>query len=208
MSADPNTEYLSDGISESIINSLSRLPNLRVKSLRSVLRYKGQQVDPQAVGRELNVKAVVLGRLTQQGDGLAISTELVDVRDNRHLWDDQYSRKVPDILVVQNDIARQISDRLRLRLSGEEKKLLAKPYTENFEAFRLYSLGNYYFRQNTKEGFEKSIESLKQAIKIAPNYALAYAGLAGNYQFMMSRGFSFPKEYEPEVERGPQGVTA
>jgi serine/threonine protein kinase len=200
-SADPNTEYLSDGISDSLINSLSRLPNLKVISLNRVLRYKGQQVDPQTVGHELNVKAVLMGRLTQQGDGLSITTELVDVRDNRRLWGEQYSSKLSGILVVQGEIARQISDGLRLRLTGEEKKQLAKRYTENTDAYLLYSVGNYFYRQNTKEAFEKSIESFNQAIKIDPNYALAYAGLARTYQFMISRGFSPPNEYEQTVER-------
>jgi serine/threonine protein kinase len=199
-SGDPNAEYLSDGISDSIINSLSRLPNLKVSSLNSVLRYKGQQIDAQKVGRELNVKAVLIGRLTQQGDGLAISTELVYVRDNRRLWGEQYNRKLSGILGVQDEIAREISGGLRLRLSGEEKKQLAKQYTENNEAYLLYSLGNYYYRKNTKEAFEKGIESFEQAIKIDPNYALAYTGLARIYHFMGTRGFSPTKETEQKVE--------
>jgi serine/threonine-protein kinase len=200
VSGDPNTEYLAEGISDSVINSLSRLPNLKVSSLNSVLRYKGKQVDPQTVGRELNVRAVLIGRLKQQGDGLAISTELVDVRDNRRLWGEQYSNNLSGILVVQSEIARQISDGLRLRLTGEHKKLLAKQYTVNNEAYLLYSFGNYYFRQNTKPAFEKSIESFEQAIKLDPNYALAYAGLARAYQFMGSRGFAPSEEYEQKVE--------
>ena len=163
--ADPNTEYLSDGISDSVINSLSRLPNLKVISLNRALRYKGQQVDAQAVGRELNVRAVLIGRLTQQGDGLAISTELVDVRDNRRLWGEQYSRKLSGILVVQEEIARKISEGLRLRLTGEEKKQLAKQYTENTEAYLLYNLGRQNFNKYTKEAFEKSIEYYEQAIE-------------------------------------------
>ena len=113
----------------------------------------------------------------------------MDVSDNRRLWGEQYNRKLSDILVVQDEIAREITEGLRLRLTGEEKKQLAKQYTANTDAYLLYSLGNYYFRQNTKEGFEKSIESFEQAIKIDPNYALAYAGLASTYQFMSSRGF-------------------
>ena len=200
VNGDPNTESLSDGISDSIINSLSRLPNLNVKSLNAVLRYKGQQIDPLAVGRDLNVKAVLMGRLTKQGDDLAISTELVDVRDNRRLWGEQYSRKLSDIIVVQGEISRQISDGLRLRLTGEERKLLAKQYTENPEANSLYNVGNYYFRQHTKEAYEGSTESFKQAIKIDPNYALAYARLARTYLFMISRGFLPPKEYEQNAE--------
>ena len=199
-SGDPNTEYLSEGISDSIINSLSRLPNLKVNSLNSVLRYQGQQVDPQKVGREMNVRAVLMGRMTQWGEDVTISAELVDVSDNRRLWGGQYNRKKSDILVVQDEIAREITEGLRLRLTGEEKKQLAKQYTQNNEAYLLYSLGNYYFRKNTKEGFEKSIESFEQAIKIDPNYALAYAGLAGTYQFMGTRGFAHPKEYEQSVE--------
>ena len=131
VSANPNTEYLSDGISDSIINSLSRLPALKVMSLNSVLRYKGKPTDPRAVGRELNVRAVLISRFVQQGDNLTISTELVDVRDNRRLWGEQYNRKLSEIIVVQTEIAREISENLRLRLSSQDKKQLAKPYTEN-----------------------------------------------------------------------------
>jgi serine/threonine-protein kinase len=200
VNSDPNTEYLSDGISDSIINSLWQLPALRVASLNSVLPYKGKQTDSQAVGKALNVRAVLMGRLTKQGDNLVISAELVDVRDNRRLWGGQYNRKLSDILVVQDEIAREISGNLRLRLSAQDKKQLAKQYTQNNEAYLLYSLGRYYFRQNTKEGFEKSIESFEQAIKIDPNYALAYTGLALTYQWMGTRGFSPSKEYEQKLE--------
>ncbi|HXI92826.1 MAG TPA: serine/threonine-protein kinase, partial [Blastocatellia bacterium] len=126
VTADPNTEYLSDGISESVITSLSRLPKLGVISFGKALRYKGKPMDPQAIGRELNVKAVLMGRLTQQGDSLSISTELVDVRNNRRLWGEQYDRKLSEILIVHDEIARQISTGLQLRLSGEEKRQLAK----------------------------------------------------------------------------------
>jgi serine/threonine protein kinase/tetratricopeptide (TPR) repeat protein len=200
VNSDPNTEYLSDGMSDSIINSLSRLPNLKVNSLNSVLGYKGKQIDSQVVGRELKVRAVLISRMTQRGDALAITTELVDVRDNRRLWGGQYNRKLSEILVVQDEIAREITEGLRLRLTGEEKKQLAKQHTQNNDAYLHYSLGNYYFRQNTKEAFEKGIESFKQAIKIDPNYALAYTGLAGTYQFMRSRGFGPASDYEPQVE--------
>ena len=200
VSADPNTEYLSEGFSDSIINSLSRLPNLKVNSLNSVLRYKGQQIDPQKVGREQNVRAVVMGRMTQRGDDVTISAELVDVNDNRRLWGGQYNRKLSDVLVLQEEIAREISEGLRLRLTGEEKKQLAKQYTANNDAFLHYSLGNYYFRQNTKDGFEKAIKSFEEAIKIDPNYALAYAGLAATYQFMISRGFLRSDESEQKLE--------
>ncbi|HXI94415.1 MAG TPA: protein kinase, partial [Blastocatellia bacterium] len=194
VNADPNTEYLSEGIADSIINSLSHLPNLRVNSLNSVLRYKGKEIDSQAVGRTLNVRALLMGRLTKQGDDLLISTELVDVKDNRRLWGAQYSSKVSGILVVQSEIPRQISAGLRLRLSGEEKKQLAKQYTENNEAYQLYILGRHYFSKQTKESFEKSIEYYRQAIEKDPNYALAYTGLADSYYFMWNRGFWTTKE--------------
>lgn len=197
---DSSTEYLSEGISDSIINSLSRLPNLKVNSLNSVLRYRGREVDPQTVGSELNVRAVLMGRLTQKGDDLTISAELIDVRDDRRLWGGQYTRRLSDMLVVQGEIAREISDGLRLRLSGDEKKLLARQHTDNNEAYLFYSMGKYFGRQFTKDGFEKAIESFERAIEIDPNYALAYTSIANTYQFMMSRGFLPPKEYEHKVE--------
>ena len=197
---DAASEYLSDGISDSIINSLSRLSSVKVKSLNSVLRYKGKEIDPQTVGREQNVRAVLIGRMTQRGDDVTISVELVDVTDNRRLWGEQYNRKLSDILVVQDEIARKITEGLRLRLTGEEKQQLAKQYTASAEAYQLYILGKYSSRQMTKEGFEKGVEYFEQAIKIDPNYALAYTELAVTYQFMMSRGFLPPKEYDQKVE--------
>ncbi len=203
VSGDPNAEYLSDGISDSIINSLSRLPALKVMSLNSVLRYKGKQIDSQAVGRELNVRAILIGRLTQHGDDVSISTELVDAQDNRRLWGEQYNRKLSDILVVQTQIAQEISENLRLRLSAQDKKQLARHYTENTEAYRLYSLGSYSSRGEaggTKERLEKSIGYFEQAIKIDPNYALAYVGLAEAYHVLGFRGFWIPKEAWQKAE--------
>ncbi len=200
VSGDAASEYLSDGISDSIISSLSRLPSVKVKSLNSVLRYKGKDVDPQTVGREQNVRSVLMGRMTQRGDDVTISVELVDVGDNRRLWGEQYNRKLSDILVVQDEIARKITEGLRLRLTGDEQKQLTKRYTDSAEAYQLYILGKYSSRQMTKEGFEKGVESFEQAIKIDPSYALAYTELAGTYQFMLSRGFLPPKEYDQKVE--------
>ena len=194
VTADPNTEYLSDGISDSVITSLSRLPKLGVISFGKALRYKGKPMDPQAIGRELNVKAVLMGRLTQQGDSLAISTELVDVRDNRRLWGQQYNRKLSDLLIVQDDIARQISTGLQLRLSGEEKKQLAKRDTDNPEAQLLYNKGIYFYDQGTKESHEKAIEYFDQAIKQDPNYAMAFIRKARCYMFLGLYGFWPPKE--------------
>jgi serine/threonine-protein kinase len=178
---DSETEYISDGISDNIINSLSRLPNMNVISFNAVMRYKGQQIDPQQIGRELNVRAVLVGRLVQRGDSLEISAELVDVRDNRRLWGDQYDRKLSDILVVQDEISREISERLRLRLTGREKELLTKHYTENTEAYELYLKGRYFFDKRTVEGVKQSKVYFQEAIKKDPNYALAYTGLANAY---------------------------
>jgi TolB-like protein/DNA-binding winged helix-turn-helix (wHTH) protein/Tfp pilus assembly protein PilF len=193
VTGDPNTEYLSDGISESIINSLS--PNLKVIALNSVLRYKGKQTDPQAVGRELNVRAVLMGRLTQRGDDVVINVELVDVRDNRHLWGQQYNRKLAEITVLPTEIAQDISEKLRLRLSGDETKQLTKRYTQSGEAYQLYMMGRYYFRRSgKKEDLQKSIEYFEQAIKKDPGYAPAYAGLGSTYHLLGWMGWLPPKE--------------
>ena len=143
---DENTEYLSDGISDSIINSLSHLPGLRVISLNSALRYKGQQVDPQAVGREFNVQAVLMGRLSQQGDDLLISVELVDVKDHKILWGEQYNRKLTDVVRLQGEIAQEIAGGLRLKLTGDQKEQLAKYYTNSPDAYRAYLQGSSLWR--------------------------------------------------------------
>jgi len=198
VSGDPNAEYLSDGISESIINSLS--PNLKVIALNSVLRYKGKQTDPQTVGRELNVRAVLMGRLTQRGDDLAVSVELVDVRDNHHLWGQQYNRKLAEITSLEVEIAQEISEKLRLRLTGEEKRRLTKRYTDSGEAYRLYVIGRYYQRRWTTDGFEKSIELFEQAIKQDPGYAPAYAGLALTYRGLAATGVLPPQEARQKQE--------
>ena len=148
---DPNTEYLSDGLSDSLINSLSQLPNLKkVISLNSVLPYKGKQIDPLAVGRELNVGAVLTGRVTLRGDEVFVSTELVDVKDNSRLWGRQYSHKLAEVFRLQGEIAQDISEKLRLKFSGEEKEWLTRLHTENAEAYQLYLQGRYYWWKNRR----------------------------------------------------------
>jgi eukaryotic-like serine/threonine-protein kinase len=188
--ADPETEYLSDGITESLINNLSQLPNLKVMSCSSVFRYKGRDIDLQTAGRELKVKTVLVGRVVQRGNGLMISLELVDVRDNRQLWGEQYNRKLADILQLQTEISQEISEKLRLKLSGEEQKQLTRRYTENTEAYRLYLKGRYYLNKKTEEDLNRSIDCFQQAIKIDPNYALAYAGMADSYAFLGDVGIT------------------
>jgi len=180
-STDPDTEYLSDGITESLIGQLSQIPRLKVMARSTVFRYKGRNIDPQKVGRDLNVRAVLTGRVSQRGETLTVSMDLMDVTDGSELWGEQYNRKFADILAVQEDIAREITDKLRLRLKGEEEKRLARHFTENTEAYQLYLKGRYYWNKRTPDGIQKAIEYFQEAIEKDPSYALAYAGLADCY---------------------------
>jgi TolB-like protein/Flp pilus assembly protein TadD len=181
VSGDPNTEYLSEGISESVNYSLSHLPNLKVMASTTVFRYKGRQIDAQTVGRELGVSAVLTGKVVQRGDVLTVSAELVDARDNRLLWGRQYNRKVSDFFAIQEEISRQISDTLRLQVSAEDQKRLSKRQTESTEAYQAYLIGRYYWNKRTMEGFEKAIANFNQAIEKDKNFAHAYVGLADSY---------------------------
>ena len=181
---DPNTEYLSDGLTESLINSLSQIPNLAVMSRSSVFHYKGGDVDPQAAARALKVEGVITGRIVQRGDQLIISAELIDARTNRNLWGDQYERKLSDVLAVQEDITRAISSKLRERLSGETNKQATKGGTNDPEAYQLYLKGRFYWEKRTQESLEKARDYFNQAIEKDPNYALAYLGLADYYNVL------------------------
>ncbi len=197
---DPDTEYLSDGLTESIINSLTQLPNLKVIARSSVFHYKGKETDPMAVGKELGVRAVLTGRIMQRGDSLKISVELVDVRDNKQLWGEQYERKVSDLLSVQREIAKEISSNLRLKLSGAEQTRVTKHYTENAEAYQLYLKGRYFWNKRTGEALKKSIEYFNQAIEKDPSYALAYAGLADAYVLLSPYSAGSPQESYPKAK--------
>jgi TolB-like protein/DNA-binding winged helix-turn-helix (wHTH) protein/Flp pilus assembly protein TadD len=200
VSGDPNTEYLSDGLSDSIINNLSHLPSLKkVISFNSVLRYKGKQTDPQAVGRELGVRAVLMGRLNQQGDQLSITTELIDVTDNRRLWGEQYERKMSDLLMLQRDLSKQIANGLRLRLTGEDLKHLAVTNTENSEAYQLYLKGGYFLRKRTRDGEEKALAYFQEAIDRDQSYAPAYGGLATCYIQMGNYSRIQPEEAQSKA---------
>src|SRR5882724_1513214 len=180
--ADPDREYLSDGITESIINHLSQLPNLRVIPRSTVFHYKGKEADPQPVGHELGVRTVLIGRIIQRGDNLTVRTELVDVENNRQLWGEQYDRKVSDLLALQTEISEEISNKLRLRwLTKTERQQITRNYTENTEAYQLYLKGRYYWNKRTSEGLSKAAVFFEQAIEKDPNYALAYSGLADSY---------------------------
>ncbi|HVS82217.1 MAG TPA: protein kinase [Pyrinomonadaceae bacterium] len=196
-SAEADTEYLSDGLAESLIYRLSQLPNLKVSPTSSVFRYKGKEIDPVKVGQELGVNAVVSGRIVQRGDNLTISAELVDVRYNKLLWGEQYDRKMSDLIVTQREIAREIVEKLKLKVSGEEKGL-DKHYTESNEAYQLYLKGRFYWNKRTGESIKKSIESFNQAIEKDPSYALAYAGLADSYVVPANR--LPPREKMPKAK--------
>jgi TolB-like protein/Tfp pilus assembly protein PilF len=179
-SGDQNLDYLSDGVTESIINSLSRVAQLKVMARSTMFRFKGRESEPQSVGKELGVGAVMTGRMLQQGDNLTVSVELVNVADGTQLWGEQYNRRAADLATVQQEIARDISERLRLRLSAAERQL-NKGGTNNTEAYQFYLRGRYYWNKRTGDGFKKAIEQFQQAIDRDPNYALAYDGLADCY---------------------------
>ena len=198
-SGDPDTEYLSDGLTESLINSLSQLPNMKVISFSSVMHYKGQQIDPQAVGSALRVRAVLMGRIVKNDNAISISAELVDVQDKSHLWGRHYERKLSDLITWKGEIARDVSEELRLRLGGDEQKRLAKTYTDNTEAYQLYLKGRYYSAKQTEDGVRKGIAYFNQAINVDPNYALAYAGLSSAY-YGLSYIYLPPKEAMPKAK--------
>ena len=180
-SSDSNTEYLSDGITESLINNLSQVQSLRVMARSTMFRYKGKEADPRKVGRDLHVRAVLSGRLLQRDDTLIVQAELLDVVLGTQLWGGQYKRKATDVYAVQEDLSREISDKLRLRLTGEEKQRLTRRYTENAEAYVDYLKGRYFWDKWTEDGIRKGISYFQQALAIDPDYGLAYAGLADAY---------------------------
>jgi TolB-like protein/Tfp pilus assembly protein PilF len=200
--ADAETEYISDGITETLINALAQMPRVRVIARSTVFRYKGRTADPQSVGRELNVGAVLTGRVLLRNGMLVVTAELVDVANGWQLWGEQFNRKQTDILAVQDEIAQKLSERLRLRLTGQDKKRLAKHLTQDSEAYHLYLKGRYCWNKRTREGVEKGIEFFKRAIERDPNFALAYAGVADSYYLLAGTGFAAlpPEEAIPKAK--------
>jgi serine/threonine protein kinase/tetratricopeptide (TPR) repeat protein len=180
-SGDPDTEYLSDGIAESLINSLAKVSGLRVVSRSTAFRFKEKQEDPEAFAKELGVRAVVTGRVLQRGDTLVVGAELVDVGRDAQLWGEQYNRKTADIFAIQDEIARAIADSLQLRLTQGEQQQLTKRYTQNSEAYQLYLKGRYHWNKRSPEGMQKALDYFRQAVELDPNYALAYTGIADCY---------------------------
>jgi serine/threonine-protein kinase len=198
VSGDPNTEYLSDGIPESLINSLTPLANLRVVPRSMTFRYKGKEPDPQKIGKDLNVRSILMGRVVQRGDSLNVQAELVDVLKESQLWGAQYNRRLADLLMVQEEIATEISEKLRLRLTGTEQKFLTKRYTESSEAYQLYLKGRYCWNQRTDDGFKRGIQYFNQAIEKDPGFALTYSGLADSYNSLGSNSYLSPREAYPQ----------
>ena len=199
-SNDTDTDYLSDGITESIINNLSQVPRLRVMARSTVFRYKGRESDPREVGRDLGVRAVLTGRLLQRGELLVIKAELVDAVDGSQLWGEQYNRKIADLISIEEEISKEISEKLRLKLSGAQKKRLTKRHTENTDAYQLYLKGRYHWNKRIEEELKKGIQYFEQAISVDPSYALAYAGLADSYNILVSYSALAPKEAFPKAK--------
>jgi TolB-like protein len=197
-SRDPEHEYLSDGIAGSLINILATVPKLRVIAQSTVFRYKGRGTDPQAVGRELNVRAVLTGRIMQSGGALRIGTELVHVATGSQLWGAQYDRKAGDIFAIQDEISNEISEKLRLKLTRAEKKRLTKRQTDDAEAYRLYLKGRHHWNRWTEDGFYKAIEHFQQAVEKDPTYALAYTGVADSYVLLGWNSYLPPKDAFPK----------
>lgn len=195
-SGNSDIEYLSDGMTESMINSLSRLPSLSVKARSSVFRYKGKGAEPTAVGKDLNVQAVLNGRVIQRGGEVTISLELVNVGTGDHIWGDQYNRKLGDLAALQSEIARDVSQNLRLRLTGEQSQVVNKNQTQNSEAYQEYLQGRYHWNKRTIDSNRKAIEYFQRAMEKDPSYALAYVGLAECYV----TGFLSHRERKPKVE--------
>ncbi len=195
--SDADTDYLSDGLAESLIFRLTQIPDLRVSPTSSVMRYKGKETDVAKIANELGVDAVMTGRLTKRGDNLNITVELVDARTNKSLWGEQYERKLSELLTTQREIVAEIVGKLQLKLSGESEQKLTKKYTDNNEAYQLYLKGRFHFAKRNKADVVRSIEYFKQAIALDPNFALAYARLADSYNGMTAYPYMAPKEAIP-----------
>jgi TolB-like protein len=207
-SRNPELEYLSDGMTETLISSLSQLPNLNVKARSSVFRYKGKEANAQTIGKELNVQAILNGRVVQRGDQLTLSLELIDAQTENVIWSEQYNRRQSDLVSLQSEIARDVSSKLKSKLSGADQQKLAKTYTTNSEAYKLYLQGRFYWNKREEKDFRKAIEYFNQAIALDANYALAYAGLADTYALLSTFGFMPQTEGVPKArEFARQAVT-
>ena len=199
-SGNQDLDYLSDGITETLIKSLSQLPNLNVKARSSVFRYKGKVTDSKTIGTELGVQAILNGRVVQRGDQLTLSLELVDTKTENVVWSEQYNRNQGDLVKLQTEIARDVSQKLRTKLSSVDEQKLAKNYTENTEAYKLYLQGRFYWNKRTPQDIQKSVAYFRQATTLDPNYALGYAGLADAYSYLSIYGATQPHETMPKAK--------
>jgi TolB-like protein/Tfp pilus assembly protein PilF len=199
-SGNADVEYLSDGMTETLISSLSQLPNLNVKPRSSVFRYKGKETNPQTIGKELNVQAILNGRVVQRGQDLSLFVELIDVALDKVVWSQQYSRKQSDLVTLQSEIARDVSNKLKTKLSGADVAKVEKTYTANAEAYQLYLKGRFQWNKRTGESLKQSVVFYNQAIEKDPNYALAYSGLAESYGLFPSYSVAIPQESMPKAK--------
>ena len=200
VSGDPDNEYLSDGITESLISRLSRLPSLRVTARSTAFRYKGTAMDPQKIGQDLRVRAVLSGRLLQRNGTLIVRTELMDVANGSQLWGDEFNKNLDDIFALQDQLSKEISDGLRLRLSSEDEQRLTKRDTDNPEAYQLYLKGLYHWNKRSPDAIRTSIAYFNRAIDTDPAYALAYAGLADAYNLGSFFNMEAPSEAMPKAK--------
>jgi serine/threonine-protein kinase len=199
-SGNAEVEYLSDGMTESLINSLSQLPHLSVKARSTVFHYKGKEAEPQRIATELSVQAILSGRVVQRGNDLTLYLSLVDGRNGNQIWGEQYNRKLTDLLALQGEIAHDVSEKLRLRLTSTERQRLTKQGTQNTEAYQAYLRGRFYWNKGLAPGYEKSREYFQQAVDLDPTYALAYSGLGHYYAFASTVGLLPPNENWPKAQ--------
>jgi serine/threonine protein kinase/Tfp pilus assembly protein PilF len=203
-SGNADLEYLSDGMTETLISSLSNIPNLSVKARSTVFYYKGKEISPKKIGEELKVQAVLLGRVSQRGDDLKLSLELVNTETQDVIWSEQYNRKQSDLVSLQSEIAKTVSDKLRFKLTTTEQERVSKTYTTSSEAQQLYLKGRFHWNKRNTEDFQKAREYFQQAIANDPNYALAQTGLADTLALMPYYGNFRPSEYMPLAKQSAQ----
>lgn len=197
---DAEIEYLSDGMTETLISSLSQLPNLNVKARSSVFRYKGKETAAKTIAKELGVQAILNGRVVQRGDRLTLSLELIDAQTENVIWSDKYERRQTDLISLQNEIARDVSQKLKKKLTGVDEQRVAKTYTENAEAYQLYLKGRFQWNKRTSESLKQAVEFYQQAIEKDPNYAAAYSGLAESYVLFTAYGVASSKDSMPQAK--------
>ena len=198
-SGNADSEYLSDGLAESLIYRLSQLPHLKVSPASAVMRFKGKELDVKRIAADLGVQAVMSGRVTQRGETLSISVELIDVANNKTLWGEQYERKMSELLTTQREIATTITEKLELRLSGEGAKGITKRYTDSNEAYQFYLQGRFIWNKRTGDALKRAVEFYKQAIEKDPSFALAYSGLAESYVLFSNYDVASPKDSMPQA---------